>query len=271
MRILIVSTLKRKVAPDYFASRSRVIFQLAKGLAERGHQVSLLGTGDSYIPGVKIIPLIEKGWVDLPAVENEFLRQIATLIQLSQKIVEVQEDFDIIHNHVYPDFFPSTIEDKLKIPMLTTLHALYDYYMDDLLATFPKTHFISLSNTYAKLYRKAKIYKIVYNGVDTNLYSYNEKKGPLWQSSFKAVRIVSNVQLLHVSRYIHLNPTSKCLVNKPEDWQFSSYKDYVSNDIFFKKTFKEISISNTKSYMKFVEDQQDYQKKLKQIKNLLLD
>ncbi|PJC81964.1 hypothetical protein CO007_01910 [Candidatus Roizmanbacteria bacterium CG_4_8_14_3_um_filter_36_10] len=177
MKILIVSTLKRKIAPDFYASRSRVIFQLAKGLAERGHQVSLLGTGDSYIPGVKIIPLIEKGWVDLPAVENEFLRQIATLIQLSQKIVEVQEDFDIIHNHVYPDFFPSTIEDKLKIPMLTTLHALYDYYMDDLLATFPKTHFISLSNTYAKLYRKAKIYKIVYNGVDTNLYSYNEKKG----------------------------------------------------------------------------------------------
>ena len=74
-----------------------------------------------------------------------------------------------------------------------------------------------------------------------------------------------------MSRYIHLNPTSKCLVNKPEDWQFSSYKDYVSNDIFFKKTFKEISISNTKSYMKFVEDQQDYQKKLKQIKNLPLD
>jgi len=99
----------------------------------------------------------------------------------------------------------------------------------------------------------------------------HKRKGPLWQSSFKAVRIVSNVQLLHVSRYIHLNPTSKCLVNKPEDWQFSSYKDYVSNDIFFKKTFKEISISNTKSYMKFVEDQQDYQKKLKQIKNLLLD
>ena len=158
MRILIVSTLKRKVTPDFFASRSRIIFQLAQGLAKKGHRVSLLGSGDSYIPGVKIIPVIEKGWVDLPPVENEFLRQTANLIQLTQKIVEIQNDFDMIHNHVYPDFFPSIIEDKLKIPMLTTLHALYDFYMDDLLSTFKKTYFISLSNAYAAIYPKAKNY-----------------------------------------------------------------------------------------------------------------
>lgn len=176
MRILIVSTLKRKIAPDFFASRSRIIFQLAKGLVDRGNQVSLLGTGDSYIPGVNIVPVIEKGWVDLPPVENEFLRQIATLIQLSKKIVEIQNSFDIIHNHVYPDFFPSIIEKELKIPLVTTLHALYDYYMDDLLSQYKKTYFISLSNAYAKLYKKVKIYKTVYNGVDTNLYAYNEKK-----------------------------------------------------------------------------------------------
>ncbi len=176
MKILIVSTLKRKVTPDFFASRSRIIFQLAKGLAQKGHHVSLLGTGDSNIPGVTIIPLIGKGWVDLPPAENEFLRQTANLIQLSQKIIEIQNNFDVIHNHTYPDFFPSIIEDQLKIPMLTTLHALYDLYMDDLLPTFPKTKFVSLSNAYAKLYKKAKIYKTVYNGVDTSLYSYSEKK-----------------------------------------------------------------------------------------------
>ena len=176
MRILVVSTLKRKVEPKFFASRSRIIYQLTKGLATKGHKVSLLGTGDSFVEGVRIIPVIEKGWVDLPPVENEFLRQTANLIQLSQRIIEIQDDFDIIHNHVYPDFFPSIIEDKLKIPMLTTLHALYDFYMDDLLSTFKKTYFISLSNAYAKLYKKAKICKTVYNGVDTDLYAFSEKK-----------------------------------------------------------------------------------------------
>lgn len=177
MNILIVSTLKRKLASDFFASRSRVIFQLATGLAKRGHAVSILGTGDSMVPGVTVIPFMDKGWVDLPPVENEFLRQSANLIQLSNKLVEIQNDFEIIHNHTYPDFFPSIVEDKLKIPMVTTLHALHDFYMDDLLSTFKKTYFVSLSDAYAKLYKKTKIYRTVYNGVDTNLYSYSEKKG----------------------------------------------------------------------------------------------
>jgi glycosyltransferase involved in cell wall biosynthesis len=48
--------------------------------------------------------------------------------------------------------------------------------MDDLLSTFKKTHFISLSNRYQTLYKKTKFYATVYNGVDTNLYAYHEKK-----------------------------------------------------------------------------------------------
>lgn len=176
MRILVVSTLKRKISPETFASRSRVIFQLCEGLVKRGHTVSLLGTGDSYVPGVKIIPLIERGWVDLPPVENEFIRESATLIQLSQKIVELQNDYDVVHNHTYPDFFPLISEDKLRIPMLTTFHALYDYYMDELLPTFHKTYYIALSKAYTELYKKTTFFRVVYNGVNTDFYTYCEKK-----------------------------------------------------------------------------------------------
>lgn len=176
MRILIVSTLKRKVTPDNFASRSRIIYQVAEGLAKRGHTVSLLGTGDSEIPGVKIIPAIERGWVDLPPVENEFLRQTANLIQLNDQILSLQKDYDIIHNHTYPDFFPLAIEDKLTTPLLTTFHAVYDYYLDELLATYTKTHFVALSKRYTTLFKKARIPHVVYNGVNTNFYTFNDKK-----------------------------------------------------------------------------------------------
>ncbi len=182
MKILIVSTLKRRVGPDIFASRSRIIYQLASNLAERGHKVNLLGTGDSQIPGVEIIPVLEKGWVDLPPVENSFLREIASLIKLNNKLLEIQDEFDIIHNHTYPDYFPSIIEKELTVPLVTTLHALYDGYMDELLSTFNKTCFVALSNAYKGLYQKTKINKVVYNGVDTELYSFNDKPGDylLW-------------------------------------------------------------------------------------------
>lgn len=97
-----------------------------------------------------------------------------------------------------------------------------------------------------------------------------ERKGPLWQSNFKFVRIKSNEQLLHVTRYIHINPTTNNLVEKPEDWIFSSYKNYLKKDIL-KNYLIEISIKDPETYRKFVEDRIDYQKKLKLIKKLILE
>lgn len=176
MRILLVSTLKRKIAPDFFASRSRIIYQIAEGMIKKGHSVSILGTGDSYVPGATIIPVLEKGWVDLPPVENEFVRQTSALLKLSRILVEIQDDFDVIHNHTYPDVFPSVIEDQLKIPLVTTLHAVATDYLDDLMSHYKKSHFVALSQSYKKLYTQTPIEFVVYNGVDTNLYKYQEKK-----------------------------------------------------------------------------------------------
>ena len=33
----------------------------------------------------------------------------------------------------------------------------------------------------------------------------NKRKGPLWESKFKNVEVVTDEQLLHLTRYIHLN------------------------------------------------------------------
>ena len=97
------------------------------------------------------------------------------------------------------------------------------------------------------------------------------RKGPLWQSAFKSVEVGSNEQLLHVSRYIHLNPTTNNLVDKPEDWIFSSYNDFISDEKVLKTQINEISIDDTKFYKRFVENNIEYQRELKQIKKLILE
>ena len=51
--------------------------------------------------------------------------------------------------------------------------------------------------------------------------------GPLFQGRFKAKLVDKDEYLLHLSRYIHLNPVHAGLANRPEDWVFSSYRDYV--------------------------------------------
>lgn len=98
-----------------------------------------------------------------------------------------------------------------------------------------------------------------------------DRKGPLWQSRFRAVRIKTDEQLLHVTRYIHLNPTTAGLVENPDDWEFSSYRDYITNKYFLKEILTEITNSDLKKYKQFVEDRIEYQKKLKKIKKLLLE
>jgi len=98
-----------------------------------------------------------------------------------------------------------------------------------------------------------------------------DRKGPLWQSVFKSVEIRSNEQLLHVSRYIHLNPTTNRLVDNPENWIFSSYKDFITDENILEKHMKEISIQNMIIYKRFVENNIEYQRELKHIKKLIFE
>jgi len=51
--------------------------------------------------------------------------------------------------------------------------------------------------------------------------------GSLFQGRFKAILVDKNEYLLHLSRYIHLNPVTARLVKRAEDWEFSSYPEYL--------------------------------------------
>ncbi len=53
------------------------------------------------------------------------------------------------------------------------------------------------------------------------------RAGALFQGRFKVIHVNRETYLLHLSRYIHLNPVSARLVQRPEDWEFSSYRDFV--------------------------------------------
>lgn len=105
------------------------------------------------------------------------------------------------------------------------------------------------------------------------------RAGPLFQSMFKAVRIETNEQLLHVSRYIHLNPSTGYLVETKDlvEYRWSSFPNYLDgyeNSIKYSFVNANIILSffkDKKSYKKFVFDQAEYQKELGIIKHLILD
>lgn len=95
-----------------------------------------------------------------------------------------------------------------------------------------------------------------------------DRKGPLWESRFKSVQIKNEFQLKHVVRYTHLNPTTSSLVNNPKDWNYSSYKDYVNGNVLLRDV-PELSFGNMRNFIRFHENQIEFQRSLKNIQKTL--
>lgn len=101
----------------------------------------------------------------------------------------------------------------------------------------------------------------------------HRRVGPLLQGEFKSVLVESNEQLLHLSRYIHLNPLVSGLVKDLSDYPWSSYLEYIDTNTQ-KICAKEIILNQFKSpkdYQKFVLNQADYGREMEIIKHQLID
>lgn len=99
-----------------------------------------------------------------------------------------------------------------------------------------------------------------------------KRVGGLMQGRYKAVQVKTNEQLLHVSRYIHLNPLVSKLTDNLKNYQWSSYLDYIKkrdNQICTKDSI--LFFFTTVKYEEFVLDHADYAKELDAIKHLTME
>ena len=102
-----------------------------------------------------------------------------------------------------------------------------------------------------------------------------ERDGPIFKGQFKAVRIERDEQLLHVSRYIHLNPYSSFLVKDYKsimEYEWSSIGEYLGNRKGFCYSGLILSFYNSsEGYKKFILNHADYQRRLEGIKHLTFE
>lgn len=101
----------------------------------------------------------------------------------------------------------------------------------------------------------------------------NKRVGPLFQGEFKATAIETDEQLLHLSRYIHLNPYVSDLVEDPKDYNHSSYPYFVDlkEDLISVKQPVLDFFKKVEDYKSFISDYQGYAKELERLKHLLID
>lgn len=100
-----------------------------------------------------------------------------------------------------------------------------------------------------------------------------DRVGPLFQGKFKAFKIWGEEQLIHLSRYIHLNPLTSEIVNNFEElknYPYSSLQEYISHKVptYCSRDLILDIFKNQRTYERFVFDNAGYQKSLQQIKLL---
>lgn len=101
----------------------------------------------------------------------------------------------------------------------------------------------------------------------------HKRSGPLWSSRFKSTLVSDDNQLLHLTRYLHLNPTSAALVKKPEDWRYSSYREYIDIGRTGSNLcdYEDLLTIKPSQYKKLVDNNKNYQRQLSKIKYLTID
>ncbi len=97
-----------------------------------------------------------------------------------------------------------------------------------------------------------------------------KRKGTLWEGRSKRVIMKSNEQFIHLTRYIHLNPVTAYLVDRPEEWPWSSYREYILELSDDKRicNYDSLMDMDRLAYKEFVEDGILYQRERARTKNL---
>jgi REP element-mobilizing transposase RayT len=83
-----------------------------------------------------------------------------------------------------------------------------------------------------------------------------DRSGTLLEGPFKSIHITSDEYLLHLCRYVHLNPVEAGLVNQPERWAYSNCAEWLGlrNGTLVDRKFVLDNFPTPKAYRKFLAD-----------------
>ena len=117
------------------------------------------------------------------------------------------------------------------------------------------THFHLLVRIDAPL-DLSKIISVMLTAYAKWLNTKYNRSGLLFKDRFKAIHVDQQEHLLHLCRYIHLNPFAAGLVNNVEKWPFSNYLEFIGKRKggLFDINFRNELFGTTEQYRQFVED-----------------
>lgn len=166
MKIAILSPIAWRTPPRHYGPWEQIASNVAEGLVEEGMDVTLYATIDSATSG-KLEGVIAAGYEEYKGIDAK----VAECLHISH-LMERADRYDLIHNHF--DFLPLTYTGLIKTPMVTTIHGFSSPKIIPVYQKYNESnYYVSISN--ADRSPALKYISTVYNGIDENLFTLNEK------------------------------------------------------------------------------------------------
>ena len=157
LRIAQVAPPLERVPPAAYGGTERVVYELTAELVRRGHDVTVIGSGDSEVP-CRLIPTVERalrpdGFGGDPS--PYFLETLAT-------VFDHAAEFDVIHSHL--EWWSLALGRVLPVPLASTFHGRLDVPWSKRLLTGQPTGLVAISRSQAAAHPNID-WAVIYNGL----------------------------------------------------------------------------------------------------------
>lgn len=160
MRIALVSTPCVPVPPRDYGGTELVVYELAEGLVERGHDVTLFATGDSRTSAELHSLYPEAEWPP---------GHTTDLNHASWAFSEIARgDFDVIHAHSASALACGRLVPH--VPLIYTLHHVRDEALSSFYQHFPEAWYVAISSDQASRETPLPRVAVIHHGLDDTYF-----------------------------------------------------------------------------------------------------
>lgn len=173
MRVCLIASNRYAIREPFAGGLESMTHTMARGLAERGHEVTLFAGEGSEVPaGVRLLPLARvevsaAAMADRWAPGPEWVVDHHAYLDLMLSLARTgADDYDVVHNNSL-HHLPVAMAAALEVPVLTTLHTPPLPMLESALALSPRpSRFVAVSDWTAAAWRHVVDSDVVLNGLD---------------------------------------------------------------------------------------------------------
>lgn len=158
LRIAQVAPPVERVPPRGYGGTERIVDELSRELARRGHEIVLFASGDSEAPG-ELAVTVERS---LRAADHEG-DPSPWFVSTQLQVLERELEFDVIHGHL--EFYNLTLARAASRPVIGTFHGRLDMPHAAAALAQPTSGLVAISRAQASQHPRLPWAGVVHNGL----------------------------------------------------------------------------------------------------------